>query len=51
MIAGMLEWLIVPFVALTVVVYLAWFVARWHTHREIDREYERLCLETGRDIF
>lgn len=51
MVAAMLECLGVPCLALAAVVCLAWYVARRHTHREIDREYERLCLETGRDIF
>lgn len=51
MVAAMLECLGVPCLALVAVVYLAWHVARWHTHREMDREYERLCLEVGRDIF
>lgn len=51
MVAGMLEWLVAPYLVLALVVYIAWHLARRHTHREIDREYEQLCTETGREIF
>lgn len=51
MLTGMLEWLVVPYLVLALGVYLAWHVARRQAHREIDREYERLCIETGREIF
>lgn len=51
MLTGILEWLVAPYLVLALCVYLAWQVARRHAHREIDREYERLCTETGREIF
>jgi hypothetical protein len=51
MVNGMLEWLIVPYVVMVAVVYLAWRVTRRHTRRQIDHDYEQLCLRTGREIF
>ena len=46
-----LAWLTVPFGTLAVLVYIAQFVTRWQTHREIDQAYEQLCTETARDIW
>lgn len=51
MIVMSLAWLALPFLALAGVGSVAWFVARWHTRREIDRAYEQLCRQTGKDIF
>ena len=51
MVIGMIEWLAAPYLVLGGSVYLAWRMARRHTHRQIDHEYEQLCLETGREIF
>ncbi|MCL2583737.1 MAG: hypothetical protein FWE35_14940 [Streptosporangiales bacterium] len=45
------EWLLLLGVTVFQALYVAWHVARRHTHREIDREYEKLCTETGREIF
>lgn len=51
MVVMWLAWLAVPFLALAALVSAGRLAARWHTHREIDQAYERLCLETGHDIF
>lgn len=51
MVTGIMEWLVAPYLVLALIVYIAWYVARRHTYREIDREYEELCVETGREIF
>ena len=51
MFIAMLEWLAAPYLGLAAVTYVAWLALRGHTHREIDRDYEKLCLETGKDTW